>query len=366
MYSYTDIINFDWESVELGICHDGFDFVSAVISNGNDEIEVRSTEAVSCTRLRASGLKADCEYEVTVNYPERQDVLTFKTLPHPEGELLGSYAVLSDPHVSSKNENRKGRLFVESAQILQDVIRECNNLGVDFALVGGDLTNNAERGEFAELKDTLKTLRFPLICAPGDHDMLDGGLLWNEYLDSINSRDFSNDLFSAKAIDTSGNILKADDAARIKDMLNQGKIPLLVTHVHLLRNPGLKHSPKAGEVKNSAEYNELFEELSNRHSIIYAGHQNIPMQVKKGKLVQINLPQTCQFPCSWYYVRVYKNGLYHQNMPINSEILRQHSRIDSQRAAEYFSEPQWQTEYRRGKDAAAGNFLIEMNMQTAN
>jgi len=359
MSNYIDVINFDWESAEIGVCHDGFGFVSAIFSDGQDEIKVSSVEAASMLRLKAYGLKADCDYKLTVNYPGGEELLNFKTLPAPQGKLLGSYAVLSDPHISSKKENRKGRLFVESAQILNEVFLQCDKLNVDFALIAGDLTNHSEYEEFEALKKVLKEVNFPLICAPGDHDLIPDDTLWNEYLKDKNLLNFSTDLFKIKAIDSSKNMLTANDAQRLNTQLNDKRIPIILTHVHILQNHKLKHSPKAGGIENYSDYQELFEVFSCRDSIIYAGHQNIPTQIQKGKLRQINLPQTCQFPCAWYYVRVFKNGLYHKSMPITSEILRQQSRIDSQKAAEYFAEPQWQTEYRRGETAAAGNFLIK-------
>lgn len=359
MSNYIDIINFDWESAEIGVCHDGFGFVSAIFSDGQNEIKISSIEAVSMVRLKAYGLKADCDYMVTVNYPEGEELLKFKTLPAPQGDLLGSYAVLSDPHISSKQENRKGRLFVESAQILNEVFLQCDKLNVDFALIAGDLTNNSEREEFEVLKKILKEVKSPLICAPGDHDLIPDNALWNEYLKDKNLLDFSNDFFKVKAIDSSKNILTTNDALRLESMLNDKRMAIILTHVHLLQNDKLKYSPKAGGIENHSDYQELFEAFSWKNSIIYAGHQNIPTQIPQRKLRQINLPQTCQFPCAWYYVRVFPNGLYHKSMPITSEILRQQSRIDSQRAAEYFAEPQWQTEYRRGETATAGNFLIK-------
>ena len=363
MTSYIDIINFDWQSVEIGIWHNGFDIVRATVESEHQQMTVESSEAVSSCRLQIEDLEADCEYRLTVNYPAGEERLKFRTLPAPVGEQLAAYAVISDPHISSKHDNRKGRLFVESAQILQTVFQHCNELKLDFALIGGDLTNNAEQAEFEKLTDCLQLVEFPLICAPGDHDLKPDACLWNSYLQDYNNVNFSTELFNIKAINTSTSSLTATDARRLESMLDDPRIPVIVTHVHLLHNPNLKYGPKAAGITNYAEYKTLFERLEQRQSIIYAGHQNIPTQVQHGQLTQFNVPQTCQFPCSWYYVRAFANGLYHKNIPIPSEILRQQSRLDSERAADYFAEPHWRSEYRCGSSPAAGNFLLPLKLK---
>lgn len=360
MDNYIDIVNFDWESAEIGICHCGFGPVRAEIDDGSRKLEICTEESGSIFRLAVSGLKADCAHEATVYYPEGRQVLHFRTLPAPTGKLSGFYAVIADPHLSIKKENRKGRLFIEAAAILTEILTKCNALGVDFILIAGDLTNSADPDEFALADRILSTASRPVICAPGDHDIMGGYARWMNSIASRHTSGYSNALFNVKAINTAENLLTPGDAERLASMLNDPRIPLILTHVHLLPNPELKYGSKAGGIRNAADYRELLERFRQRNSIIYAGHQNIPSLIADGNLRQVHLPQPCQFPCAWYHVRVFDNGLYHKSMPIASEILRQQSRIDSEQAAGLYGEPQWRSEYRRGTSPANGNFVLPL------
>jgi hypothetical protein len=356
--SYADIISFDWENAEVGVWHDGLTVIRAEAESRDHKITVESSEMISCGRLRFEALHSDCDYRVTVYFPDEERYLEFRTLPRPQGQMLASYAVISDPHISVKHDNRKGRLFVESAQILQEVLEHCSSLKVDFALFGGDLTNNAETEEFEKFTECLKAVDFPVVAAPGDHDVKPDRTNWRHLMRNSVSSSFTTDLFNLCAIDTTENCLSADDAARIEATLDDPRVPLIVTHVHILHNPELKYGSKVGGITNYGEYEELFERLFKRDSVIYAGHQNIPSRVETGRLVQVHLPQTCQYPCAWLYVRVFSNAIYHTTVPVGSEILRQYSRIDSERAAAAFCEPQWKSEYRQGATPASGNFVI--------
>jgi hypothetical protein len=362
MNPWVEIISIDWKSASLGIWQAAFSPVKITLKNGAESRLIESSEIVSCARFELEELEPDCEYEVLVELGSTEKHLTFKTLPAPSGDMLFSYAVIADPHISCNLENRKGRLFVESAQIFREIVKECNELEVEFALVAGDLTNLGKPEEFAIVKSIMHQAAFPWICAPGDHDVMENKSYWNELMSEFDSA-FSNEYVNALAVDTSNYALSVQDCDKIKSMLSSPKLPLILTHVHLLPNTALKYSPKSGEIHNSNEFESLFNELESRSSIIYAGHQNIPSVVKRSNLIQFNVPQTCQYPCCWYYVRAFENGIYNKMIPLKSEILRQYSRIDSELAADYYQEKQWNAAYRQGESPEDSNFCIPIKLE---
>ena len=121
--NYADIINVTENSALFGyeLGSPGF----AVLRM--DGREIKSVEACGTGRFQVSGLKPDTAYHAELSGVE----LDFTTLPAPEGEELWRFALISDPHISLKNENRKGRFFVESAPLTAETFAAC--CGFDYA-----------------------------------------------------------------------------------------------------------------------------------------------------------------------------------------------------------------------------------------
>ncbi len=361
MKNDVEVIGFDWNKVTLGIYHHGFDYIKVNLHGGGDNIDLISSEPAGILRMTVGDLLPDCQYRVTVIFPDGSEQSEFHTLPAPQGNLKGCYAVLSDPHISEFTENRKGRLFVESASILRDVIEDCvGNYKAEFILIGGDLTNKASVGEYEVLASILNSAGVPVIAAPGDHDITPRRDRWMQYVGDKFPSEFADHRYRVKALDTAGGEITDEDLHAIESMVYDNRLLLLVTHMHILPNPALCHGNKAHGIRNfNATASALLERLSHRTSIIYAGHQNVPSKISLNKLHQVHLPQTCQYGCSWLLVREYENGLYHTHIPIRSEILRRQSAIDGERSADFFREEQWRISYRRGVSPNMANFLIK-------
>ena len=118
--NYADIINVTENSALFSYELERAGFAVLNI----DGIEYKSVEATGTGRFAVSGLEPGKAYHADLSGVG----LDFTTLPEPEGEELGRFALISDPHVSLKDENRKGRFFVESGAIMREVLEKAAEL----------------------------------------------------------------------------------------------------------------------------------------------------------------------------------------------------------------------------------------------
>ena len=353
---FIRICSVDWERAIIAFSLRQMSNVTVTL----EDRQIDSVEANRVGRLELPDLSPATEYAITVKYDHGEQQLNFKTLPEPDGDLIYSIAALADPHVSDKPENRKGRLFVESASILRDVANAAEAASCDLMIIAGDLTNDSRQAEFTAVKQALKGFTREIIMAPGDHDIQNSDpSKWRENFGPTSDRYFAGP-FQIISLNTASYKLLDSDRELILKALKDSRIPLLLTHVHLLENPLLDRGGKKDGIKNLVDHQDIFEKMAYRHSLIYAGHQNVPTIVKNGQTTQVTLPQTSQYLCGWYLVRCYANGIYNTFMPITSEELREASRQMSNAAAVKFDEPQWADEYRVGRSLEMSNFFIPM------
>jgi hypothetical protein len=357
MQAFAEILNFDWCSLEASFCQPDFSLVRAELSTAGWRQELQCQQAARIGRLRCDKLLPEQPYTLKIFLSGQTLELSFTTLPAPTGPCLCRYAAIADPHISLAYENRKGRLFRESALILSNVVAQANAAAVDFALLAGDITNAGLAEEYSCAKKILSQLQAPLVCAPGDHDITSAAPhLWQDFFPDAEYKYREIGDFAVLALDTHRSCLAESDRPWLKRLQAAERRKILVSHVHLLPQPALSCGSKNAAVQNFAAFAGDFSALGD--ALLYAGHQNVPCQVRSGGLRQINLPQPCQYLCSWYLVEVYRNGTYHKNIPISSEILRQQSRLDAEAAVELYQEAQWASSYRQGKSPAESNFLI--------
>ena len=124
--NYADIINVTESSVLFSYELENAGF--AVLSV--EGTEYKSVEATGTGRFEITGLEPLHAYHAELSGVS----LDFTTLPAPEGKELGRFALISDPHVSLKDENRKGRFFIESAAIMREALENAADLGRNLPL----------------------------------------------------------------------------------------------------------------------------------------------------------------------------------------------------------------------------------------
>ena len=349
---------YDWREATLALSLPRMSFAE-VVDVARGETLARTVEQSAVTRVRLADLKPDTAYELEVRWDGGERRVAFRTLPAPEGELRASFVAMADPHVSEKTENRKGRLFVESASILRDLVEDANALGVDGIFLAGDVTNAGTAWEFDRAKRVLAELRCPLFAAPGDHDVGKAGeALWRTHFGET-SRVGEMSGLTAVVLNTAAGFLGEDGRRRIEEALALGRRGVIVvSHAQLYEDDYIRAGKRKG-IGDSDECAEALEALSRHTTLIYAGHQNIASRVERGGLMQLNLPQTLQYPCGYVLVREYANGFYHTYRPIRSVELDEASRVASNAAAAHYGEAQWEEAYRLGRDPGQANFLID-------
>ncbi len=84
------------------------------------------------------------------------------------------FAVISDPHVSLPTKNTQDKVKMEDSSVLllQQAIKEINSIpDLDFVLIAGDLTKDAEPWNIDLLVEMLEQFRVPVFCALGNHEL---------------------------------------------------------------------------------------------------------------------------------------------------------------------------------------------------
>jgi len=318
--------------------------------------KLAETEQVGTVgRLPLRNLAADTDYAVAVRWRDGETKLRFRTLPAPVGPRLMAFAAVADTHVSLAAENRKGRLFVESRAILTDIVDDANAAGLDFMLIAGDITNKPDPDEVAAAVSILDRLDCPCFAAPGDHDLADAPPLWQGRAGERNRHERIGDA-GVFVLDTISGLGAETRRFLAERWRSDSAIRIVVCHHQLFPDDYIRFG-KRKTVSGWEEHKAFLADIFTEPTLIYAGHQNVPSLARMGNALQVNLAQTCQYPCGWVMVEQYANGFYHTFRPIRSEVLNDYSRRESNRAMAFFNERQWDEAYRRGKDVGQSCFL---------
>jgi len=307
--------------------------VRAAAHADGHEVVYESRECESVGRVFLDGLRADTDYAITLSAgraaPAKRGA---RTLPAPRGPVLAQSAVIADTHLSLHHETQHGRLFPESEAILRQTVAEVRRLKPDFVLFPGDITHNGSREEAALAREILDPLDCPLLAVPGDHDMDKGKReiydafgpgSWVEHRNGFTI--IGCDMIDV-GTDRSGFCLGRNGIEHILSALESAEgTVILLCHRQLVPDDYIKSRQRA-----IADH-ELFtqEVLPNLPigTLAYVGHKNVPARHARGNLLQVNVPQPVQYPCGFLRVRRFENGLYHDFVPMFSEVLNDASRV---------------------------------------
>lgn len=300
-----------------------------------------------------TGLHAGTRYTIEM-FVEGAPVhgIVVRTLPVPQGAVLASFAILADTHLSARPAVWHGRLFPEATVILRDVLREMAGLGLDFILVAGDVTDQGLPEEYAMARRALAEASCPVLAVPGDHDVKHG---LGRFEASFGPGRWVREIAGMTVVgcNTSSRSLHREGAGHLSAALRSasGKPVLIVSHTQLVPDGYIVDADKVAQ--DHADYAEQVVPLIPAGSLAYIGHKNVPAHHRAGGLLQLNVPQTVQYPCGWLLVRRYANGFYHTFRPIFSEALNDLSR----RASNARGAHKWTEAYRRGGGPELWNFV---------
>ena len=335
------------------------EFVKAVVRSHDHEVACESRECERIGRVTLQSLRPDTDYSVSLSVPgEESCVHVVRTLPKPQGAQLAEFAVIADPHVTVCNENKHGRLFMESEAILRQIVADVNLRKTDFVLLPGDVTHNGSAEEMALAGGILDVLECPLLVTPGDHDMDEGK---RHIYDTFGPGQWVKRLngFTVIGCDMvdpgtgrADFCLGSKGINHVISALESAEgIVILLCHRQLAPDDYIR-----GKASAMGDH-ELFAKRALPKlagpAIAYVGHKNLPARHRRENLLQLNVPQPVQYPCGFLRVRCFENGLYHNYVPLFSEVLNDASRV----TANAFGADSCSESYRRGRGHHIWNFV---------
>lgn len=289
-----------------------------------------------------SGLKPETEYIIT-NVLTGQE-LTLKTLYQPKGKLLTSYAVLSDTHINMATTGKGARMHRESRKILTEIVNELNEKKIPLLLIAGDLTDSSKMEQLETAAGILSQFKGKLLVVPGNHDMVKAGApkdappeqiaelkkkgraelavfhkRWEELFGAFaHVNDFEH--FTVLGLNTSRGLLGVPENLAAVNAVKPDKFLIVFSHMQLKADDYYTHDSsrvvKDGD-KNGKPIIDKIAGLSGKNAIVYIGHKNLATSAQIGQVLQLNMPQTTQFPAGYISVDVYEDGLMHIFHPLD-------------------------------------------------
>jgi len=247
------------------------------------------------------------------------------------------FAVISDPHVSlpAKGVVDGFKLGTKSLELLQATVSEINTIpDLDFVLVLGDLTQDAEPWNVDAVKLILDQLKVPYYVVLGNHDIslvpteakpdvIVGVSRWTLvsafqstrggfYMDgrSYYAREVAPDLLLI-ALDTTslgqfygwGGQVFPDQVEWLKTTLkaNRDKFIMVIAHHNFVywhpdEEAGVKNWNWFA-VNNASEIREIFEEYGVK--LVFTGHRHISTRYQLVGVYYFVNSSTCTYPMRW-------------------------------------------------------------------
>ena len=320
------------------------------VEGGSDSFKINLLETNDIGRVVIDNLKPMSRYDITVRIDDLTEKLSVETLPAPFGDPLFSFAVIGDPHLSFKPENRGGRMHCESRMLLREIVAGINDGRHAFTLLAGDLADTGDVREFEAAASILNELDGEVFAVPGNHDFVGGAKcrkLWKEYFGATagTEKRFGWNILS---LDTANEMLNKPANIDAITALDENAPVLALTHYQLFPDDHITCADR--HISDIDESLDLLDKISSMRGVLYVGHKNIASRVDAGEVIQLNVPQVTHFPAGHLVVTAYQNGLYHKFEPIPSEVLNEYSRRCWTRNGIDMS-------YRDGRSLETWNFL---------
>ena len=264
-------------------------------------------------------------------------------------------ALLADPHLSQRQENRNGRLFVESGMLFQQALQEAS-ARCDLLAIPGDLTNASLPGEYQMAQELLAKCPLPQAITPGNHDVKNGGdkLYAERFGAGAWLRDFHG--WQLAAQDTAGEKLDTPENRAVVAALDPSRPILFFSHYQFFADEWIRDADRV--ISDAENARPLLEKIGQCRGVAYIGHKNLATEVRRGRLTQMNLPQIVHFPCGHVEAEVHEDGVWHRFRPIASEALNEYSRrgVEAGLHAPFFC----QSAYRDAHSLSCWNQVVRM------
>ncbi|MDD4169614.1 MAG: metallophosphoesterase family protein [Desulfotomaculaceae bacterium] len=269
---------------------------------------------------------------------------SFITLPKPKGKYLFSYAVLSDIHIACGNPTKDfneiyfGKLSEYSNDLFIQCILDSKRRNIDLAVITGDLTDDASRQQYLELRDLLLPYfgDTPYLLCIGNHDKYINNSSLGEkgFIELVANRekttstvmfnDYQFILIDSCKPNINKGYIDPGQLKWIQGMLKSNRKPAYLFLHHPCNGPDTWFG-----VKNHMEFQRIIRPFANVRGI-FSGHIHrnkvTTNKFMTGNLPYVEAPATVQFPCGYGIVRVYENGFIYNSYKVSRLDLSEMSR----------------------------------------
>lgn len=259
----------------------------------------------------AANLSPATEYSVSASGDKTGVAASsFRTLPMPGGKRLFRFGMLADSHCAFRDKLGSPRLFAQSLALTKKYLARLAELGAEFAVLPGDLTDHGTADEIEAVRKIIAASPIPCQILPGNHEFqpelflrtFNLGPGWSSSdhhgFHFIRLRTFTRNELHADSQQFKW--LTADLAA------NSGKPTFLFSHFALHRHESLYDDPDC-ELDNTEEIKAMIRKWPQVQAA-FAGHKNIPTLSIADGVAHVLSPQVVHYDCGFDTVDVYEDG----------------------------------------------------------
>ena len=228
---------------------------------------------------------------------------------------------ISDTHISVNRDDTSYKALGSSSVLLKDAVEQINQIkGLDFVLHSGDMVDSATPENYYEFFRVLEKLKYPILNAFGNHDLLYGTMTSDEVLSEIKQYNpnyrFDNTYyaFSPKTdyriivlnavdsnIETANGRLSAEQLNFLDREIfeNQDKIVVIVLH----HPPVEPFIAQEHNLSNANEFNEILLKYKNP-IVVLSGHYHATKIRHFGNLVYVSTPSMVTYPMAFRHIKI--------------------------------------------------------------
>lgn len=353
-------ISFDRVQIRFGLSNFTTAISAVLYLNGCEVKRFTPSSANAAGQIVFDDLQPDTAYEVVFSADQQSRTLKFRTQIRPQGEKLFKLAIFADMHISCATEDLHGRLHSESRELMRLAFDQAIRNRCDAAIYPGDMVDAGYQDEYEAVDEALKKLPIPYFVTPGNHDICNGGA--ERFERFFGSGAYLKDLFDYQllALDTGDARLNKPANRAVIEAVDPTRPVIMFTHYQLFADDWIPDANRVIDDADDPANVDLLEKLTRCQVIAYIGHKNVATQVKKGNMVQLNMPQLTHFPAGYLEAEFYTDGIWHRFVPITSEIQNEYSRRGTE-FARYHSHPacDCKSKYRDGYTVEYWNGVIK-------
>jgi Icc protein len=197
------------------------------------------------------------------------------------------FAHLSDLHLGQKP---VAGVRQDAPQIVEQIVQDVSRISsvLDFVVVSGDMTEDAEVASFRQCEEMLATIGLPVYMIPGNHDGPAGYHRYVKLSQTFSTWDITNQIVSLPDLrllgidtciegETTGRIDAKAMALVERAVALRDAPPLIIVMHHPPIAPGLRDFDAVAQLEGAAELRDILSQAT-APQIILSGHVHRPYQ----------------------------------------------------------------------------------------